>query len=190
MKVVCETKLCVKKGHCLWPCCPGGTRLPCSPCSIRCAAGGKAPVPLQPGKALRAALYQKAASQLKSGIPSDPGDCRAAAFLVTCSPEAERESFCPCLCWAGLWEIWVQTLCSRSGSLPHAWRLQGPLQSTLRLFPGLHPLAMFVLFKVLPSASPTPTPAGTSSHQLFSFAANLWWFIFLPVPQEVLPDIT
>lgn len=95
MKVVCETKLCVKKGHCLWPCCPGGTRLPCSPCSIRCAAGGKAPVPLQTGKALRAALYQKAASRLKSGIPSDPGDCRAAAFLVTCSPEAEKRVFLP-----------------------------------------------------------------------------------------------
>lgn len=25
---------------------------------------------------------------------------------------------------------------------------------------------------------------------LFSFAANLWWFIFLPVTSEVLPDIT
>ena len=70
-------------------------------------------------KALKMAQCQKTVSQLQSDVSSPPGDGRAAAFWEFALQRQLRiDSFCPYLCWTGLWETCVRTVLSRSGSLP------------------------------------------------------------------------
>lgn len=91
-------------------------------------------------KALKMSRCQKAVSRLKSDVSSPPGDRRAAAFWqFALQRQLRRGSFYPYFCWAALWETWVLTVPTRSGSLPVPKDCKMPCKvlyaSTLALIP-------------------------------------------------------
>lgn len=102
----------------------------------------------------------ESSSVSKSSFPAEvwhslcSWDLQGCCLLVTCSPEAEK-AFCSCLCWAGLWEMWV---CAPGVADSPRLKIARSLTKHLMPLPGSHPVARFILLKVLPSASPTPTP--------------------------------
>lgn len=130
-------------------------------------------------KALKMARCQKAVSRLKSDVSPPPGDHRAAAFWqFALQRQLRRGSFYPYFCWVALWEIWVRTVPTRSGSLPMPKDCKMPCKvlyaSTLALIPWQ---CIFCIRFYQMLLLPHP-PTETSSDSLFSFVANLWWWFF------------
>lgn len=126
------------------------------------------PVPLQPRKALKAAPCQKAASH--SLCSWGLQNC---CLWVICSPETAQRNFLPL----------PVLVCGRCGcSLPTPEDGKVPYQALYVSSQALTPWQCFSCSRFCQVLLPPQPPAGTSSQPLFSFAANLWWFIFLPVP--------